>query len=61
LVKEVKIAFSDKIKAVDAKWKIESFQQGKKHIANFIIKFEALAIKTETNNIDAIFLLKKNV
>ena len=51
MVREVKIAFSDKIKAVDAKWKIESFQQDKKHIANFMIKFEALAIKTETNNI----------
>ena len=25
LFKEVKIAFSDKIKTVDAKWKIESF------------------------------------
>jgi len=42
-------------------WKIETFQQGKKHIADFMIEFEALAIKTKTNDIHAIFLLKKNV
>ena len=34
------------------------FKQGKKHIANFMIKFEVLAIKTKINNI---FLLKKNI
>jgi len=32
-----------------------------KHIANFIIKFETLAMKTEIDNIHIIFLLKKNV
>jgi len=37
------------------------FKQEKKHIADFIIKFEALAIKAETDNIYAIFLLKKNI
>ena len=37
------------------------FQQDKKHIADFIIKFEALAMKAETNDTNAIFLLKKNV
>ena len=35
--------------------------RGKKHIADFIIEFEVLAIKAETNNIHAIFLLKMNV
>ena len=37
------------------------FQQGKKHIADFIIEFEALAMKAETNNMHAIFLLKKKI
>jgi len=46
---------------VDAKWKIKMFRQGKKHIADFIIKFETLDMKTETNDIHAIFLLKKNI
>ena len=35
--------------------------RGKKHITDFIIKFEVLAMKAETNNIHAIFLLKMNV
>ena len=37
------------------------FQQGKKHIADFIIEFNVLAMKAETNNMYPIFLLKKNV
>ena len=60
-VKEIKMGFSDKRKTADAKWKIEIFWQDKKYIANFIIEFEALAMKAETNDIYAIFLLKKNV
>ena len=60
-VKEIKIAFSNKSKAADVEWKIKIFRQGKKHIANFIIEFDALAMKAETNNIHVIFLLKKNV
>ena len=59
-MKEIKTIFSDKIKAVDTKWKIKTFKQGKKNIVDFIIKFEALAIKTNTNELYAIFLLKKN-
>ena len=43
-VKELKTAFSDKTKAADAEWRIEIFKQGKKNIADFIIKFEALAM-----------------
>ena len=37
------------------------FKQEKKHIADFIIKFEALAIKAEIDNMYVIFLLKKNI
>jgi len=32
-----------------------------KHIVNFIIEFETLAMKTEIDDIHVIFLLKKNV
>ena len=60
-VKEIKIAFSNKSKVVDAEWKIKTFWQNKKYIADFIIKFDALVIKAETNNMYTIFLLKKNV
>ena len=60
-VKELKTTFSDKMKAADTKWKIETFKQGKKNMANFIIKFEALAMKADTDELHAIFLLKKNI
>ena len=60
-VKELKTTFSDKSKAADAEWKIETFKQGKRNTANFIIEFEALAMKTDTDELHAIFLLKKNV
>jgi len=59
-VKELKMTFSDKTKAADAKWKIETFKQGKKNTADFIIKFKALAMKADTDELHAIFLLKKN-
>jgi len=45
----------------DAEWKIKTFKQGKKHIADFMIVFEVLAMKAETDNMYTIFLLKKNV
>ena len=60
-VKEIKTTFSNKMKAADAKWKIETFKQGKKNTADFIIEFEALAMKADTDELHAIFLLKKNV
>ena len=60
-VKEIKTMFSDKMKAVDAKWRIEFFKQGKKNTVDFMIEFEALAIKADTDELHAIFLLKKNV
>ena len=59
-MKEIKTMFSDKIKAADAKWKIETFKQGKKNTADFMIEFDALAIKMDTDELHAIFLLKKN-
>jgi len=60
-LKEIKTMFSDKMKAVDAKWKIETFKQGKKNIVDFMIEFNALAMKADTDELHAIFLLKKNV
>ena len=60
-VKEIKTTFSDKTKAVDAKWKIESFKQGKKNTADFMIEFNALTMKANTDELHAIFLLKKNI
>jgi len=52
--------FSDKMKAADAKWKIETFKQEKKNTADFMIEFDALAMKANTDELHAIFLLKKN-
>jgi len=60
-VKEIKTMFSDKTKAADAKWKIEFFKQGKKNIVDFMIEFNALAIKADIDELHTIFLLKKNV
>jgi len=60
-IKEIKTTFSDKSKAADAEWKIKTFKQGKKNTADFMIEFEALAMKADTDELHAIFLLKKNV
>ena len=60
-VKELKMTFSDKSKAADAKWKIKTFKQGKRNTADFIIEFKALAMKADTDELHAIFLLKKNI
>ena len=59
-VKEIKTTFSDKSKAADTKWKIEMFKQGKRNMVDFIIEFKVLAMKADTNELHAIFLLKKN-
>ena len=59
-VKEIKTTFSNKSKAADTEWKIETFKQGKQNTADFIIEFKALAIKADTDELHAIFLLKKN-
>ena len=58
---EIKTTFSDKTKAADAEWKIETFKQGKKNTVDFMIKFNTLAIKADTDELHAIFLLKKNI
>ena len=60
-IKEIKITFNNKFKAADAKWKIEIFKQGKRNTADFMIEFNALATKADTDDLHAIFLLKKNV
>ena len=60
-MKEFKTTFSDKSKAADAEWKIETFKQGKRNTADFMIEFEALAMKANIDELHAIFLLKKNV
>jgi len=60
-IKELKTTFSNKTKAADAEWKIETFKQGKRNTVDFIIEFEALAMKADTDELHAIFLLKKNV
>jgi len=60
-VKEIKTTFSDKSKAADAEWKIETFKQGKRNTVDFMIKFDALATKADIDELHAIFLLKKNV
>ena len=60
-VKEIKTTFSNKIKIADAKWKIKTFKQGKQNTVDFMIEFEALAIKADIDELHAIFLLKKNV
>ena len=58
---EIKTMFSDKTKAADTEWKIETFKQGKKNTADFMIEFDVLAMKADINELHAIFLLKKNV
>jgi len=60
-VKEIKMTFSDKMKAADAEWRIGFFKQGKKNMVDFMVEFEALAMKVDTDELHVIFLLKKNV
>ena len=60
-MKEIKTTFSNKSKAADAEWKIKTFKQGKRNTADFMIEFKALAMKADTDELHAIFLLKKNV
>ena len=60
-VQEIKNMFSDKTKVADTKWKIETFKQGKRNTADFMIEFDALATKTDIDELHVIFLLKKNI
>jgi len=58
---ELQLVYSDKTKEADTEWRIETFTQGKRHIADFLIEFMVLASKAQTDDQHAIFLLKKNV
>ena len=49
------------MKTANAKWKIETFKQGRKNTADYMIEFEALEIKADMDKLYTIFLLKKNV
>ena len=55
------MTFSDKTKTANTEWKIETFKQGKKNTVNFMIEFDALAMKANIDKLHAIFLLKKNI
>jgi len=59
-VSEIKMIFSNRTKVADTEW-IETFKQGKKNTADFMVEFETLAMKANTDELHAIFLLKKNV
>ena len=59
-VKEIKTMFSDKSKAAEAEWKIETFKQEKQNTVDFIIEFKVLVTKADTDELHTIFLLKKN-
>jgi len=52
---ELQLVYNDKMKEADAEWYIETFTQGKKHIADFLIEFIALASKVQTDDQHAIF------
>ena len=60
-IKEIKTTFSNKTKAADAEWKIKTFKQEKKNTVDFMIEFNALAMKADTDKLYAILLLKKNI
>ena len=57
-MKEIKTTFSNKMKIANAKWRIESFKQGKQNTTDFMIEFNTLAMKADTDELHAIFLLK---
>ena len=60
-IQEIKKIFNNKTKAADAEWKIKTFKQEKKNMVDFMIDFEALAMKADIDELYTIFLLKKNV
>ena len=60
-MKEIKTTFSNKTKTVDTKWRIESFKQKKWNTADFMIKFDTLAMKADMDKLHTILLLKKNI
>jgi hypothetical protein len=54
-------SFSMGNKKETAQWKIKSFKQGNRHIADFLIEFHVLKTTSKTDDAHAIFLLKKNI
>jgi hypothetical protein len=58
--KKLTTSFQDRLKKEAVEWKIEKYQQKSDHIADFLIKFDALKTKAQTDDAHAIFLLKKN-
>ena len=52
---------SDKTKTADAEWKIKTFKQRKWNIVDFMIEFDTLVMKADTDELHVIFLLKKNI
>src|SRR5262249_55618993 len=55
-----KRTFSDEGRKTNAEHQIEEFKQGKRATADFLIEFEVLKTRAETDNAHAIFLLKKH-
>ena len=51
---------SNKTKIADTEWKIKTFKQERKNMADFLIEFDVLAIKADTDELHTIFLLKKS-
>jgi len=47
---ELQLVYSNKTKEADAKWCIETFTQGKKHITDFLIEFMALVSKAQIDD-----------
>ena len=47
---EIKLIYQDKTREADAEWHIETFTQGQKHIADFLIKFMVLVAKAQMTN-----------
>ena len=52
---KIKTTFSDKTKATDTKQKIETFKQGKKNTVDFMIEFDTLAMKANTDELHTIY------
>ncbi len=58
---EFERTFSDDALKVKAEWQIEKLRQGNKNTADFLIEFEVLKNRADTDDYHAMFLLKKNV
>src|SRR5258708_6787287 len=59
--KDINTLFTDGNMRERMEWKIEEFKQGNQNTADFILKFEVMKKKSKTDDIHAMFLLKKHV